>query len=77
MRVAHVAVIMALSTRDEMSPRLDGHIEALRGERPKYLCQSVECFFLMIIFLISCEKCSHRPPIMMPNELKLANPQRA
>lgn len=37
MRDAHVPVIMALNTRDEMSPRLEGHIEALRGEKRKIL----------------------------------------
>lgn len=42
MRDAHVPVIMALNTRDEMSPRLAGHIEALRGERTNYLSQIVE-----------------------------------
>lgn len=30
MRDTHVPVIMALNTRDEMSPRLEGQIEALR-----------------------------------------------
>lgn len=35
MRDAVVPVIMALNTRDEMSPRLEGHIEALGGEKNK------------------------------------------
>lgn len=45
MRDTHVPVIMALNTRDEMSPRLEGHIEALRGKRTKCLSQIVEGFF--------------------------------
>lgn len=37
MRDAVVPVIMALNTRDEMSPRLEGHIEAFGGEKNKTL----------------------------------------
>lgn len=33
-RDTHVPVIMALSTRDEMSPLLDGHMAAIRKENP-------------------------------------------
>lgn len=31
-RDTHVPVIIALTTRDDISPRLEGHIEALRGK---------------------------------------------
>lgn len=48
---AHVPVIMALNTRDEMSPRLEGQIEALRGERTKHLCQSAEGGFFQLLLL--------------------------
>lgn len=34
-RDTHVPVIIALNTRDDTSPRLEGHIEALRGKRRK------------------------------------------
>ena len=76
-RETQVPVIIALNTRDEISLLLDGHIEALIRENA--LCQKS---FLrqypgarqksdgMI-------KYSQRPPITMPSELKLANPQRA
>lgn len=45
MRDAVVPVIMALNTRDEMSPRLEGHIEALRGEKKRITSVRLLIFF--------------------------------
>lgn len=76
-RDTQVPVIMALSTRDEMSPLLDGHMEALGEENN--VCQKA----FLTQYPGAGQKCdgvikySHRPPITIPNELKLANPQRA
>lgn len=50
MRDTHVPVIIALNTRDDTSPRLEGHIEALRGKRRLYLYQIVEVYFYLIYF---------------------------
>lgn len=77
-RDTQVPVIIALNTRDETSRFLDGHIEALRKERT--LCQKS----LLREYPGAGQKHddgiiqhSHRPPITIPSELKLANPQRA
>lgn len=72
MRDTQVAVSIALNTIEEISPLLEGHIEALRKEKS-----------LLTNYPVAgknnddeVNKYSHRPPIIIPSELKLAKPQR-
>lgn len=73
MRETQVAVIIALNTIDEISPLLDGHIEALRKEKSLLREEPVAGQK----HNDGMTQYSHKPPIMIPSELKLANPQRA
>lgn len=72
-RDTHVPVIMARNTMDEMSPLLGGHIEASWERKTNKLVsltarETTNC--------ATVAKYSHRPPITIPRELKLAKPQR-